>query len=87
MDIVVWSFILYNTDRKGQKRTKERREQTGSVERMKRESSLEDTAENALRQIEEKQYDAALLARGVPAENIRKYGFAFRGKECLIRKK
>ena len=51
------------------------------------ESSLEDTAENALRQNEEKQYDVNLLARDIPAENIRKYGFAFRRKECLIRKK
>jgi len=50
------------------------------------EKTLEDTAENALRQIGEKQYEAGLLGRGIPAENIRKYGFAFQGKECLIRK-
>ena len=50
------------------------------------ESTLEDTAENALRQIEEKQYETELIARGIPAENIRKYGLAFQNKECLIRK-
>ncbi len=50
------------------------------------ERELADTAENALKQIEEKKYDADLLQRGIPAENILKYGFAFEGEKCLIRK-
>ena len=49
------------------------------------EKTLEDTAENALAQIEEKRYDADLVNRGRPAGNIYKYGFAFRGEECLIK--
>ena len=50
------------------------------------EEGLEDTARNALRQIEEKRYETELLARGIPADRILKYGFAFQGRECLIRK-
>ena len=50
------------------------------------EKTLEDTAMNALKQIEEKKYDTELLEQGIPAEHILKYGMAFRGKECLIRK-
>ena len=36
------------------------------------------------RQIEEKRYGAELLEKGFPAERIKKYGFAFKGKEVLI---
>ena len=48
------------------------------------EKELSDAVEEALRQIEDKNYEAALMARGIPKERIRKYGFAFRGKEVLI---
>ncbi|MBQ3514315.1 MAG: AAA family ATPase [Lachnospiraceae bacterium] len=48
------------------------------------EKSLSETVEKALAQIEEKQYEADLMARGIPKETIRKYGFAFEGKKVLI---
>lgn len=51
-----------------------------------KENSLEDTAQNALKQIEEKKYAADLLLRGIPQERILSYGFAFEGEKCLIRK-
>ena len=49
-----------------------------------KEKDLAKTVENALNQIEEKFYEAKLIADGFAPENIRKYGFAFKGKECLI---
>jgi hypothetical protein len=48
------------------------------------ETTLEDTLKNAHAQIEKKRYAQELLASGIPAEHIRKYGFAFEGKEVLI---
>lgn len=50
----------------------------------RRDKSIEDTVQAALQQIEDKNYEADLIARGVPKENIRKYGFAFQGKEVCI---
>ena len=50
------------------------------------ENSLEDTAKNALLQIEEKKYATDLNQRGIPDSRILKYGFAFDGEMCLIRK-
>lgn len=45
---------------------------------------LTDTVKVALQQIEEKQYQTILVTKGILADNIYKYGFAFEGKNVLI---
>lgn len=51
----------------------------------KKEKTLEETAQNALQQIADKQYEQTLLDQGIDKASIRKYGFAFCGKEVLIK--
>lgn len=50
----------------------------------KKEKTLKDTVQAALKQIEEKQYDTVLKSKGIPEERIRRLGFAFKGKQVLI---
>lgn len=54
------------------------------VHKPKKEKNLTETLAKAHAQIEEKRYEAALISEGFTQEQIRKYGFVFRGKECLI---
>jgi hypothetical protein len=48
-----------------------------------RPETLEESAENALKQIIDKQYDVELGSRGI--QNILKLGIAFKGKQVCIK--
>ena len=50
------------------------------------EKELSDTVKAALQQIENKKYETLLTEKGISKEKIRKYAFAFCGKQVLIGK-
>ncbi|MCI8557168.1 MAG: hypothetical protein HFI19_05260 [Lachnospiraceae bacterium] len=45
-----------------------------------------DTVGAGVRQIEQKNYEAVLIEKGIAKDRIRKYGFAFSRKTVLIGK-
>lgn len=49
-----------------------------------REKTVQETAENALKQIQTRNYEADLLAYGIPADHIYKLGFGFLGKKVWV---
>ena len=53
-------------------------------DKRKGDRSLLDTAVRARKQIEDMEYDLDLIKKGFAREDIRKYGFGFRGKKVLI---
>lgn len=51
----------------------------------KKYKNLEEAADSGLQQIEDRHYDAQLKAKGMSDYQIKKYAFAFKGKEVLIK--
>lgn len=54
------------------------------VHDVEEEADLKDTVQAALKQINDRQYDAELLSPGFSRDRIRHYGFASEGKKVLI---
>ena len=54
------------------------------VQDSEEEVNLKETVQVALAQIEKQKYDTQLIAKGIEEKRIRKYGFAFSGKNVLI---
>ncbi len=50
----------------------------------RKENTLADTVKSALQQINDRHYETFFLTKGISKERIRKYGFAFSGKEIFI---
>lgn len=48
------------------------------------ETTLRDTIDCALAQIKSERYAESLIAKGIPKERIRSYGFVVEGKTVLI---
>ena len=49
-----------------------------------REKTVQETAQNALKQIQTRNYESDLLAYGIPADHIYKLGFGFLGKKVWV---
>lgn len=74
--VTVSTFRYFDT---GKKESEEELKVKG-----KNEKELSDTVKAALQQIDRQNYEASLTEKGILKEHIRKYGFAFQGKNVLI---
>ncbi|WP_256377616.1 PD-(D/E)XK nuclease domain-containing protein [Oribacterium sp. NK2B42] len=56
-----------------------------SKRRSEKGNTLEELCDMALKQIEDKKYESELLSAGYDKDKIKKFAFAFEGKELLIK--
>lgn len=56
-----------------------------SKRRSEKNKTIEELAEMALKQIEDKKYESELIEAGYEKEKIKKYAFVFEGKELMIK--